>query len=248
MKNALQTAFAPTQYKCLNCGADVFDGTGFCQKCIKSVPFNNGKTCKRCGVALHGEEDYCGHCAFEKTYFDKAFSPFSYGGSVQKAILDMKFNNMASNARVLANYLVYAALKNNLQFDVVTFVPMTKKARKARGYNQSELLAMHFCDILSDNGKSVDNLQVVSALKKVKETSRQETLTKNDRKENLIGAFAAEPIVKGKTVLLVDDVKTTGSTLNECAKALKKKGATSVIGLTVASREENLVWEIEEEV
>ncbi len=241
LKNKLQFAVAPTQFKCLNCGVDVFDELGFCPKCLKKVKFNNGKTCLRCGVALHGAEDYCGHCAFEKTYFDRAYSPFSYEGAVQKAILDMKFNNLGSNAVVLARYLVFAAQKHNLQFDVVTFVPMSPNAQKIRGYNQAELLAEHFCD-------GLDLPQPVAALQKIKETERQEKLGKKQRQENLVGAFSANDSVRGKRVLLIDDIKTTGATLNECAKALKRKGATSVECLTVASREENTVWELEEEI
>ncbi len=241
LKNALQTAVAPTQFKCLNCGTDVFGEVGFCKDCLEKVTFNNGKTCLRCGVALHGAEDYCGRCAFEKTYFDRAYSPFCYDGAVQKAILDMKFNNLGSNARVLAAYLVFAAQKYNLQFDVVTFVPMSPKSQKKRGYNQSQLLAEHFC-------YKLDIDFPLHALTKTKETARQETLGKKQRQENLVGAFSANDSVRGKRVLLIDDVKTTGATLNECAKALKRKGATQVIGLTVASREERTVWEIEEEI
>ncbi len=241
LKNKLQVAVAPTQFKCLNCGVDVFDGLGFCPKCLKKVKFNNGKTCLRCGVSLHGAEDYCGHCAFEKTYFDKAYSPLCYEGAVQSAILNMKFNNLGSNAAVLARYLVFMAQKQNLQFDVVTFVPMSPKAKKKRGYNQAQLLAEHFCEQL-------DLPQPLDALKKIKETERQEKLNKKQRQENLVGAFAASEEVRGKRVLLIDDIKTTGATLNECAKALKRKGATSVVCLTVASREENTVWEVEEEI
>ncbi len=241
IRNALQTAFAPTQYKCLGCGVDVFDELGFCPKCLKKVTFNNGKTCKHCGVALHGAEDYCGHCAFEKTYFDRAYSPFSYGGAVQRAILDMKFNNLGSNARILARYLAFEATRNNLQFDVVTFVPMKAKAQRKRRYNQSQLLAQQFCDIMQ-----ID--QPVQCLKKIKDTERQEKLGKKQRQENLIGAFSVVEVVKDKNILLIDDIKTTGATLNECAKVLKRKGAASVVCLTVASREENTMWEIEEEI
>ena len=236
LKNWLQEAVAPSEFRCANCGVDVFDQSGFCPKCLKEVVFNNGKTCKRCGVAIHGEEDYCGHCAFEKIYFDRGYSPFSYTGAVQQAILQMKFAHVATNAKILARYLASCVRQNNLQFDVVTFVPMTAKSKRQRGYNQAQLLATYFCDILKVSPPE-------PLLAKVKETERQENLDKQARNENLVGAFAASGDVKGKNVLLVDDIKTTGSTLNECAKALKRKGAASVVCLTVASREENFVEE-----
>ena len=238
LKKWLQNTIAPAD-RCLGCGVDVFDGSGFCSHCLNDVPFNNGKTCKLCGVALHGEEDFCSHCAFEKTYYDRCFSPFCYGGLVQKAILEMKFRNVATNALPLARYLAQCANANDVHFDAVTYVPMTAQAKKQRGYNQAQLLAQNFCDIL--NLPPPETL-----LKKVKETQRQEKLGKKERKENLIAAFAATCDLHGKTVLLIDDIKTTGATLNECAKALKKKGATKVVCLTVASREENVVWEVDD--
>lgn len=241
MKNAFREAVAPVDFRCINCGVDVFDEIGFCQKCLKEVVFNNGKTCRRCGVAIRGEEDYCGHCAFEKTYFDSACSPFSYEGAIQRAILNMKFFRAAYNAKVLARYLVFCAVRNNLQFDVVTFVPMSNKSQKQRGYNQAQLLAQHFCDILNIDAPK-------PLLIKVKETERQERLGKHERKENIAGAFEAFSEAKGQRVLLIDDIKTTGSTLNECAKALKRKGAEAVVCLTVASREETFASELDSEI
>lgn len=240
IKKALQKAITPN-FRCMGCGADEFDQSGFCAQCLPKVPFNNGKTCRRCGVALHGAEDFCGHCAFEKTYYDKGYSPFCYEGLVQKAILDMKFHNNAVNAQVLARYLAQCATQHNLQFDCVTFVPMTPSAQKKRGYNQAQLLAESFCDIL--------NLPApLPLLKKVKETQPQEKLGKKQRLENLVGAFAATQPLKGKTVLLIDDIKTTGATLNQCAMALKRRSAEKVLFLTVASREEHTVWELESEM
>lgn len=230
---------APTDIRCLGCGRDIFDEVGFCPDCAKDVVFNNGKTCKRCGVAIYGEEDYCGNCAFDKIYFDKAYSVFSYEGAVQKAILEMKFGNLATYAKVFAKYLVFLAEKHNLTYDVVTFAPMSKKSKRKRRYNQAQLLAKYFCDIL---GKEQ---LLAETVVKVKDTVPQEKLSKTERKTNLIGAYKACADVKGKRVLVIDDVKTTGATLNECAKVLKRAGATEVIAITVASRKENFIYEME---
>lgn len=241
VKQKLSEIFAPSSYRCLQCGCDLFGQTAFCDRCKRQVVFNNGKTCKRCGVGLDGAEDFCGNCAFDKIYFDRAYSAFSYEGAVKKAILDMKFHNLGCNAAVFARYLVYLAQTNDLCYDVVTFVPMSPKSFKKRGYNQSELLAKGFCDILGAEQKFTE------ALTKTKETVQQEKLGKKERKENLVGCFAVTADVKGKSVLLLDDVKTTGSTINECAKVLKRKGATKVVALTVASRKENFDFEVDEE-
>ena len=235
---ALSEFFAPT-FRCVSCGKDVFDGMAFCPDCAKDVVYNNGKTCKRCGVGIDGAEDYCGNCTFDKIYFDRAYSVFSYEGAVQKAILSMKFNNLASYAKPLAKYLVFMAQKEGLNYDVVTFAPMSKKSRRQRRYNQAQELARHFCNLLDQ-----DDL-LVETIVKVKETQAQESLNKTERKTNLVDAYKINADVSGKRVLVIDDVKTTGSTLNECAKVLKRAGATAVYGLTVAARKEHFEYDVE---
>ena len=233
--------FAPTECKCLVCGREVFDGLGFCNECKKEVVVNSGKTCKRCGVGIDGAEDYCGYCAFEKVYFDHAYSVFSYEGAVREAILTFKFGHCGNFARIFAKYLAALVHRNGMEFDLVTFAPMTKKARRKRGYNQSELLARYFCDILDCNAKFAHTIE------KIKETAPQEKLGKEQRKTNLIGAYKCVSNVDGKRVLVIDDIKTSGATLNECAKVLKNAGAASVIGLTVASRKEYFDYEVDNE-
>ena len=228
---------APIEFKCLACGKDIFDELGFCPDCMKQVVFNNGKTCKRCGVGIDGIEDYCGNCAFDVLYFDKAYSVFSYEGAVQKAILNMKFNNMGSYAKVFARYLVFLAQKYNVEYDLVTFAPMSKKSLQKRHYNQAQLLARHFCAILNQ-----DDL-LIEAVVKIKETVAQEQLNRTERKNNLVGAYKINAEVKGKRVLIIDDIKTTGATINECAKVLKQAGAAEVVAITVASRKEYFNYE-----
>ena len=236
---ALAETVAPVDFKCLSCDSEIFDETGFCKECSSKVVFNNGKTCKRCGVGIDGAEDYCGNCSFDKIYFDRSYAVFSYEGAVQNAILCMKFNGRGRYARVFARYLAYLANKLGLDFDAVCFPPMSAKSLRRRFYNQSQLLARYFCDIMDCGDRYLD------ALVKVKETERQERLNKSDRKQNLIGAYKVKADVKGKRVLVIDDVKTTGATLNECAKVLKKAGAVSVVGLMVSARKETVSFEVE---
>lgn len=239
----LRELFAPMQFRCVCCGKDVFDETGFCEQCKKDVAYNNGKTCKRCGVAIEGEEDYCGNCAFDKIYFDRAYSPFCYEGAIRDVILAMKFNNLGGNAAVLARYLVYVAQREHLVYDAVTYAPMSRASYKKRGYNQARLLAEEFCAILNNTDL------LAECIVKVRDTEPQEKLSRAERKTNLTGSYRIHPAadVKGKRVLVIDDVKTTGATLNECAKALKRAGAAEVIALTVASRRENFDYEKSQE-
>ncbi len=242
IKEKIEQWFAPSQFKCIGCGAELFNEVGFCSDCLKQVVFNNGKTCPRCGVGIDGAETYCGSCSYDKVYFDRAYSAFSYEGAVKKAILDMKFHNMACNARVFARYLVFLAQKNNLQFDLVCYAPMTSSAKRKRRYNQAQMLAMHFCNLM-DRESALSN-----AIQKQRDTVPQEKLNKHERKQNLVGAYNLTANVKGKRVLVIDDIKTTGSTLNECARVLKRGGALSVVCLTVASRKENFASEREDEL
>ena len=162
---------------------------------------------------------------------------FSYEGAVQTAILSMKFNNHGSYAKVFAKYLVFMANKVELEYDVVTFAPMSKKSLRKRRYNQAQLLAKHFCHL-----QDKDSL-LTETVVKTKETEPQERLSKTERKTNLVGAYKICADVKGKRVLVIDDVKTTGATINECAKVLKNAGATSVYALTVAARKEHFNYE-----
>ena len=239
LRNFFQELFSPVAIKCLSCGKDIFTDVGFCDECIKTVVFNNGKKCKRCGVAIDGEEDYCGNCAFDKVYFDRAYSAFSYEGALRNAILDMKFHGMGVYAKVFARYLAYIVVQENLQFDVVCFAPMSRNSLKERGYNQAKMLARELCNLLGNDC-------FCEAIIKIKETERQEELGKEARKQNLVGSYKINADVKGKRVLVVDDIKTTGATLNECAKVLKRAGATCVVGITVAARKEKPQFELED--
>ena len=116
----------------------------------------------------------------------------------------------------------------NFDFDIITFIPATKDSMKKRGYNQSELLAKHI-------GKNM-NIDVKGYLSKIKETKDQIGLTEEMRWLNSMNSFSLKnqyPL-KGKNVLLVDDVITTGATAFSCAKEIKKGGAKNVIILTAA--------------
>ena len=214
--------------KCLSCGADCFDKSGICQNCLEYFHFNNGKTCLKCGCKLTGKNDYCGNCA-EQVFFDKAYSVFVYEDGIRKVIHSLKFGNNGAIAQVLAKHLADLYHLKGISCDLITYVPMDKSAQKQRGYNQSLLLCEAFCDII--------NKECFNLLKKIKNTKRQEQLNMKERKENLRGSFAVvdKELVRDKTILIIDDVKTTGSTANECARMLKKSKAKAVYVLTVAS-------------
>ena len=125
---------------------------------------------------------------------------------------------------------------------MVCYAPMTPSAKRKRRYNQAQMLAMYFCDMLDRDDA------LTEAIVKQHDTIPQEKLNKQQRKQNLVGVYKLCANVKGKRVLVIDDIKTTGSTLNECARVLKKGGAASVVCLTVASRKENYSYENADEL
>ena len=229
---------AMTESKCMLCGADIFDNaTGFCQRCVAKVVFNNKHTCLRCGTRISPTQSFCANCNFDTVYFDNAYSPFCYEGDFIKLIYQIKFGGNAGILDVLANYVAFVVNKHQLHFDEVCYVPMTAQSQKERGYNQAQLLAQKYCQLVDKAPLDV--------LVKTKQTERQEMLGRAERKKNVNNAFAVsdKTKIKNKAILLIDDVKTTGATLNNCAKALKRAGATSVVCVTLASTPEQFVYE-----
>lgn len=157
--------------------------------------------------------------------FDWLVSPFCYEDEPSQAVKDLKFHETVSNAEHLSFYLWNDLMDNQLyQFDIIVPVPMTKSGQKKRGFNQAQKIAK---ELSYYSRRPVCS----SALVKIRETKQQHTLTERQRRENLKGAFwvVRAHEISGKRVLLVDDVFTTGSTADECAKMLKKAGASCVI-------------------
>lgn len=160
-----------------------------------------------------------------------AYACYEYESPVRDAVLRMKFEGEADLAGLFAEDMADVFAKVNLAdaVDVMVAVPVSNETMKTRGYNQSGLMA-------AELSKKVAAPYVPDALKKVRETEAQRMLSREERLTNVIGAYAAAgPEIIGKRVLLVDDIKTTGSTLNECAKTLLAAGARECLALTVAA-------------
>lgn len=217
--------------RCILCGRDVFDNKeGICPTCASQFTYNGKKTCQKCGSALSGEADFCGHCSYTEAFFDRAYSVFVYEKAIVEIIHKVKFGKKGALCESLAQLLVTKALLNGIDFDVVAFVPMTAKEKKRRGFNQSELLAQFFCDILALPFEK-------DILVKTKDNSVQSELAYKQRQDNVRGCFTVvnKDAVTGKKILLIDDVRTTGATTNECGRVLKKAKADKVYVLTLAS-------------
>lgn len=224
----LKKYFYNPTWRCVACGKEIFEGD-FCKDCKEKLPFNDKIVCEHCGRKIIAPENYCTTCKGKLIYTDKGRSVFNYQPPVNVLIKKMKYGNGRYLADIFSSYLSVTYFKNYFNADLVTYIPMTEKSEKKRGYNQSKLLAEF-------TAKRI-NLPIEHCLKKIKETTRQAKLSKAERLKNLQGAFKVvdKKTVNGKSILVVDDVTTTGSTGEAVAEKLKRAGAKNVYLLTVAS-------------
>jgi ComF family protein len=173
------------------------------------------------------EQGRCALCRSGLRGFDAAYSFGFYDGVLRKLIHLFKYAGMRPLARPLSD-LLNLALPRDERFDAITAVPLHWRRQWQREFNQSELLAR------ATSKRS--GIPVVHALKRVHATMTQAGLSHAGRRRNMAGAFVCKQTgaVKGKRILLIDDVMTTGSTAAACALALKKAGALRVALLTIA--------------
>ena len=164
-------------------------------------------------------------------FVDEIYSIYRYDGLIRALILKYKFNNKSYLYKtfskiILNNKKICGFLK---KYDIIIPVPIHKKRKSKRGYNQTELVA---CKLASKLNLKLER----SVLIKVKNTRRQSELSREDRKINVLNAFKVSNInvTKEKNILILDDIYTTGSTVNECAKILKNSGAKKIGVLTIA--------------
>jgi competence protein ComFC len=208
-----------------------------CQECLSSFERVPMIICEVCGRPLpglgqkEGEPPLCPACR-EKTYaFDRARSFAVYADAVVRAILLLKFEQIEPLGVWFSERLaeMVNADDDRLSADVVVPVPLHREREKERGYNQAALLSKPLAKRLRLPHKAV-------LLMRTRARPDKQVLSLEERWESVRGAFATRPgsQVDNLRVLLVDDVLTTGATLDACARALRKAGAKSVIGLTVA--------------
>ena len=158
-------------------------------------------------------------------------SPFTYDSRVRQAIIDYKFHGRKFNSESFAKILAHTVdgVYGDSDFETVTSVPLSKARQNERGYNQSELIAVKTAKIL---GKRYERLLV-----KTKNNREQHGLNAEERIKNVVGVYSVTNRQKiiGKSILIVDDVITTGYTLSECCCTLKKGGAAKVLCAAVAA-------------
>ena len=230
VKSVLRHIFYPEAYTCSFCKRETFSGRAICDDCKKTLPYNDKYICDRCGRKTVSAVAYCDSCAGKDLHYDLARSVFTYESPVSTAIMNLKYNNFRYLARDFAKEMARVYLKSFYPCDVVACIPNSKEKMKERGYNQSELIARALAEELSLPFS-------VSAIVKTRDTESQVGLTQKERLINLSGSFSVKnkSEIKDKTVLLIDDVLTTGTTVELVSEKLKSAGAKGVFVLTVCS-------------
>jgi competence protein ComFC len=214
----------------------------FCEECLDSFEAPTERKCEVCGQALgwftqrEGEPLLCRACE-QKTYaFERARSYGVFDGALVRAILLLKWERMEPLGEWLAESLAEMVRREAepLASDVVVRVPLHRDRERQRGYNQASLISKPLARKLGLPHKAV-------LLMRTRPRPDKQVLSLEERWESVRGAFAtrAGSQVDNKRVLLVDDVMTTGATLDACARALLESGAKSVLGLTVARAARN---------
>lgn len=218
----LKSGFAPRQ--CVGCQRF---GVWMCNDCRAELVWVVTQKCYVCGK-LSQDGGTCDVCR-RKTGLDGLVVGLHFEeGPIQRAIYEIKYDGNYEIGGVLVGVLLDKYTGNKLleKSDLISFVPQHKSRERLRGYNQSKILATLLANEL---GK-----ECYSLLNKKIPTVPQAELTRKERIANLVGSFEAVCQLNGQRVILVDDVATTGTTLAECASALKEAGAGKVYGLVIA--------------
>ena len=197
----------------------------FCNECFEKFDLIKGERCKIC----YNLKEKCDCKAHPKFYF-RSVAPFVYKPPLKNAILHIKWFEDKRVVEFFVKYMldIIAKKYKNTKFDAIIPVPMYKRKQRRKGFNQTELI----CDELS---KQLNVPVLKKALIQYKASQPQHSLTFKERRKNVKGIYKANPIpIEIQRVLLVDDIMTSGATLNECAKVLRIEGVTKIYCASIA--------------
>lgn len=221
---------------CCVCGR--YCGNAVCERCWNEVILITDLACRRCSKPYfnqylyeEGVELICEECCENSLFFERALAYGVYQDTLIKIIHEFKFNNKPYIAKYLACKLgkLIDSECDLRGADLIVSVPLHRNKEKKRGYNQSYLLAKELSRMMRIKLSK-------DALCKIRDTESQSVKSMKERRRNIKGSFVVknEREIKGKSVILVDDVLTTGSTVNECSRILRHAGAKKVYVITVA--------------
>lgn len=227
---------------CIICNKPICkDNTySLCKSCFEELNFiNNG--CIKCGKPIINESlesvkveellEGCTACLNRSYYFDKAIGCIEYDELSKKIIFGFKYNNKTFMSKYIATIINEKLSSEKIEFDYILYVPLHKSREKKRGFNQSKLIAKNLGEIL--------NVEVINCIIRNKKTKRLFELKDRERIKELKNAFEMNSdieLCKNKKVLLIDDIFTTGSTVNEISKLLKINCVKNVYICTFLTR------------
>ena len=208
---------------CLLCGT-TSDGD-FCRPCRDGLPHLTSDHCVVCALPAKGSR-VCGACLANPPVFDRSVAPLEYAFPVDSLLHALKYRANLAMARVLADLLVARIDPIELP-DCIVPMPLHSARLRERGFNQALEIARRV-------SKKTGVALLPDVCQRVRDTPTQTGLPWKEREQNIRGAFICEAGLEGKHIAVLDDVMTTGATLNELAKVLRKRGATRVSGWVVA--------------
>lgn len=219
---------------CAECGSDTPGGEHLCAKCAEGAKKIGAPFCRQCSQPFDGDitgSFTCSNCADRKFHFDCAVAPYRADGVVREFIHRFKYERQYHLRHQLAAWAAAGLDDDRIRsqsFDAFVPVPLHPARRREREFNQAEVIA----GLLSRRA----GVPLRKAIQRTRFTTTQTRLDRQERMENLRGAFRVRhpPAVQDRHLILVDDVFTTGSTVEECARVLIEAGAASVRALTVA--------------
>ncbi len=217
--NTLDLFFPPV------CGGCEKTGSHWCADCQQRVQILNGTVCEVCGLP-QDKSGVCATCHADRPHFHALRAWTIFDGPVRNALHKLKYSRNFSMGDALAAQMTDFVKDLNWPIDVLIPIPLGRQRMRERGYNQAGMIAQSLA-------MKLDIEFAPKALMRRKETRSQVGLSKQERQKNVLGAFQAAGVSE-KTVLVLDDVSTTGSTLSSSAEALFSSGAKDVYALTVA--------------
>ena len=204
---------------------------GICGACRAKLPYVREPYCMRCGKPIRREEDeYCYDCSRHSHYYESGRAVWQHASMVRPAIYQFKYHNRRIYGRAFAREMVraYGRTIRKWQIAIIIPIPLSKSRRRKRGYNQAEILAKEI-------GRLMDIPVDTESLIRNKNTIPQKVMDARGRRKNLQHAFAWNgQKLQGVNVLLIDDIYTTGSTIDMAAKTVRLAGAEKVHFLTVS--------------
>lgn len=218
-------------HSCLLCGQVVKREISLCKACESDLPIND-HACPVCAIPIKNTQANltCGQCIKSPPSYDYGYSVFRYEMPIVKMVSQMKFSKKLSYASILASLLAKSYAKNEAAYGIpeaILPVPLHNKRLVQRGYNQSLELSRKL-------SKQLRKPLLLDFIKRVTETQAQTELNKKQRRQNVKGSFEALKKSTYKHILVIDDVVTTGATINEVARVLKNSGVTTVGFLSIA--------------